>query len=116
MLVDNKVGVLTLQTVEFETRRYRNTTEEDRKAGRLTNFLHRQERLLYVSLYILMNLAEDVNIEVKMVKKGALDRHSEKLTKSKIELVDRETSSYILMNLAEDGQKRCVWGVQHSEK
>lgn len=31
-------------------------------------FLHRQEKLLYIAFYVLMNLAEDIAIETKMVQ------------------------------------------------
>lgn len=42
------------------------TSEEKARAKKLTDFLQQQERLLFVCFYILLNLAEDFAIELKM--------------------------------------------------
>ena len=36
-------------------------------------FVFPQDRVLFVAFYVLLNLAEDVTVERKMVKKGLID-------------------------------------------
>lgn len=78
ILLDSKIGDTTMRIVDLECKRYEMAA--DGVAAKRT-FLARQERLLFVAFYILMNMAEDLQIEVKMVNRdivryllGALGR------------------------------------------
>lgn len=53
-----------------------------------TKKIHRkQEKVFFVGLYILMNLAEDISVERKMVKKGLLDLLIQSLDRSSSDLL-----------------------------
>lgn len=53
-----------------ETRESENISLEDQKImNELTKLINKQEQLLRVAFYLLLNLAEDIKVEMKMVNK-----------------------------------------------
>lgn len=73
VLLQNKIGDATMKVIDLEVKRYEFTMREfkgKKSTPKLAQILSKQERLLYVSFYILLNLAEDLNIELKMVNRG----------------------------------------------
>ena len=94
ILISSKIGATTMQIISHENKRYALTIEErerstksqkldsDRGGESMSSitldddemkfvlFLHRQEKLLYICFYVLLNLAEDLEIETKMVQLG----------------------------------------------
>lgn len=87
MISHFKVGALCMQIVEFEVKRCE-VWKEDLKAKKsadkrdketeksfikLQILMRKQEQLMRVSIYLLLNLAEDVKTEVKMVNRGIVD-------------------------------------------
>lgn len=46
--------------------------QREREVTRQKQFIRKQDRLLFVGFYILLNLAEDANVERKMLKKGLI--------------------------------------------
>ena len=82
-----------MKVISLETRKYSNRVgsmkdcSEESEQTRLWKFLHRQEKLLYVAFYILLNLAEDIKIEFKMVRRGIVKLLSQSLTRENDNLV-----------------------------
>mmetsp|Transcript_31900 Transcript_31900/g.54015 ORF Transcript_31900/g.54015 Transcript_31900/m.54015 type:complete len:954 (+) Transcript_31900:99-2960(+) len=81
MLLRNKVGDTTMKLLELERKRYNhkiNIWKQELKAGTLgeegkekaARWLKKQEHLLYIAYYILLNVAEDSNVQVKMVRRN----------------------------------------------
>jgi len=84
LLLTNKVGETTMKILDLERKRYdhrmgrwkdakaagRFGEEETRKAVKV---LEKQEHLLYISYYILLNLAEDSQIQVKMIQRDIVE-------------------------------------------
>jgi hypothetical protein len=74
ILVNNKIGAATIKIIDMEIKRYEGKYTEDGKADKSIDIkkdparLEKQERLLFVCFYILLNLAEDTAIELKMKK------------------------------------------------
>ena len=75
-----KVGSLVMDIVEYEIHRYKqfleeakkkNESEEAAKSERRFNvFVSKQDQALRVSIYLLLNLAEKIDVEEKMKRKG----------------------------------------------
>lgn len=79
VIMTYNVGSIVLKTVEYEEQRYQelqrklrepNSTPSDVK--KINAMFHKQEKLLYVCFHILLNLAEDVNVELKMKKRNII--------------------------------------------
>jgi len=81
ILINAKIGATTMQIISHENKRYELAMAErstrldaseklDDDALAFVLFLHRQEKLLYICFYVLLNLAEDLAIETKMVQLG----------------------------------------------
>lgn len=77
LLLNNKVDDSTMRILELEHTRYQHRLAKWRKEGKniqekdqrkAAKSLHKQEHLLYISYYILLNLAEDSKIQVKMIQ------------------------------------------------
>lgn len=87
LLLDNKVEQSTIKIIQLEAKRYQHRVaswkqpsggggdaaatarEEELAAG-----LHKQEHLLYISYYILLNLAENTTVQVQLIEKQLLRR------------------------------------------
>jgi len=96
ILIQNKIGDTCLRQINLENKRYDVRVAEmnkskDRDADlKLTRFLKRQEKLLYVCFYILLNLAEDINLEIKMVNRN--------ITGLLLKLLDRTNVDHRLLD------------------
>jgi len=68
LLLQNKLGDTSMRIIDLELKRFDVWHREGTLAlnGKL---LEKQERVLYVCFFILLNLAEDPKIEVKMVSR-----------------------------------------------
>jgi hypothetical protein len=85
ILLQNKIGYTTMNIINLEIKRYdMKTSEPNADRQKLTQYLQKQEKLMFVCFYILLNLAEDNTIEYKMKQKkvikqlvGTLKRENE---------------------------------------
>ena len=73
ILANYRIGALTMKVVELELKRTRHKAEERQKA--------RQDKIIFVALHLLINLAEDVSVEKKMVKKNLVQMLTENLSR-----------------------------------
>ncbi|KAL0482488.1 kinesin-associated protein [Acrasis kona] len=68
-----KVGVIVMKTIDYEEKRFNELMKELKAKNvnqdRLNLMLQKQEKLLYVCFHILLNLAENIEIEIKMKEK-----------------------------------------------
>jgi hypothetical protein len=76
ILLQNKIGDTTMRIVDLEIKRYELKAQERGAAAAKKNakYFQKQERLLFVCFYILLNLAEDTAIELKMKSRNII-RH-----------------------------------------
>lgn len=73
ILLHNKIGDTTMKIVDLEIKRYSMKKDKEGKdPKKLAKNLQKQERLLFVCFYILLNLAEAHNIEIKMVNRSII--------------------------------------------
>ena len=90
-ILENQMGDATMRIVDLETKRHDDRLETIKEQGELDEFTERrlalaerkQDRLLYVCFYMLLNLSEDPSVERKMKKRNisvylckALERRS----------------------------------------
>lgn len=69
ILLHNKIGDTTMRIVKLEIDRYKARCQDDKfdkDEKKKAKYLQKQERLLFVCFYILLNLAEDTAVELKM--------------------------------------------------
>ncbi|KAJ2999415.1 Kinesin-associated protein 3 [Globomyces sp. JEL0801] len=59
--------------------------------SKFQNMLRKQDQLLFVSFHLLLNLAEDLNIEVKMIKRD--------IVKYLVDMLDRSTPELLILVL-----------------
>jgi hypothetical protein len=89
ILLQNKIGDTTIKIIELEIKRY--DLRIDKKKDVIEpEFLQQQERLLFVCFYILLNMAEDVNIELKM--------KSRKIMKHLIKMLKRTNPDHMFLD------------------
>jgi hypothetical protein len=74
ILLTNKVGDTTMRIVDLEIKRYELKAQERGAAAAKKNakYFQKQERLLFVCFYILLNLAEDTAVELKMKNRNIM--------------------------------------------
>eukprot|EP01083_Nonionella_stella_P012630 35777_1 len=87
ILLDNKIGDTCMRAIALEMKRYDNKSTKKTPA-----FLCRQEKLLYVAFFVLLNLAEDPAIELKMRARGVVSLLLQSLRRT-------DTQSYWLHEL-----------------
>jgi hypothetical protein len=64
------VGAIVMRTIDYEEKRFVELMKTKQSAKeKLAAMLQKQEKLLYVCFHILLNLAENIEIEVKMKEK-----------------------------------------------
>lgn len=68
ILLQNKIGDTTMRIIELELKRYE-IKMQDKSTKPSTSFVEKQDGLLFLCFYILLNLAEDAQIEHKMVER-----------------------------------------------
>ena len=93
ILSNYRVGALTMKVVELELKRTRHKAEERQKAAedmvevskkhemKEAILARRQDKIIFVALHLLINLAEDVSVEKKMVKKNLVVMLTENLNR-----------------------------------
>lgn len=109
IIMDNQVGALTMDLVDLEIKRTEHRAAEegispsmvaqkalDAASGavqlndrekRLLALIQKQDRLLYLCFYMLLNLSEDVGVERKMKKKNIVVYLVKMLERSNVELL-----------------------------
>mmetsp|Transcript_10146 Transcript_10146/g.17438 ORF Transcript_10146/g.17438 Transcript_10146/m.17438 type:complete len:799 (-) Transcript_10146:291-2687(-) len=94
VLLEHQIGDMTMRLVDLELKRADEreklekkeppTEAKQRKAMMVTR---KQDKLLYVCLYLLLNLAEDVNIERKIKKRNVVAYLAKVLERRNVELL-----------------------------
>ncbi|KAJ3093007.1 Kinesin-associated protein 3 [Quaeritorhiza haematococci] len=80
IITANKIGDMCLRIADQEFQRHRSQNpdnnslirELEQEHRKFQAMLRKQDQLLFVSFHLLLNLAEDVNIEVKMIKRDII--------------------------------------------
>eukprot|EP00605_Chrysophyceae_sp_TOSAG23-4_P001178 GSChrysophyteH1.ASY1.ANO1.1286.1 assembled CDS len=73
LLANYRVGMLTMKVVEYEVKRWEHRTGDSEAARERRIQTKKQEKMLFCAFYLLLNLAEDVVVERKMLNKGLLE-------------------------------------------
>ncbi|KAL0039405.1 hypothetical protein WJX79_006988 [Trebouxia sp. C0005] len=109
LLVENQVGVLTIDILDLEIKRTEHRVKEEgvsiaaaavkeaqglatEKERRLLAVTQKQDKLLYLCAYLLLNLSEDPDIERKMQKKSTVVYLVKMLDRTNIELLILSTA------------------------
>ena len=93
LISENQVGDAAIKLIDLETKRadeYRELEAKglsEDKAAQLAVAYARQDRLLYVAFYMLLNLAEDTAIERKMKKRNIVAYLAKALDRQNVELL-----------------------------
>mmetsp|Transcript_31985 Transcript_31985/g.38691 ORF Transcript_31985/g.38691 Transcript_31985/m.38691 type:complete len:802 (+) Transcript_31985:194-2599(+) len=90
VILEHQVGDMTMRLIDLELKRAdeREKAEADaKKKNKASNATRKQDKLLYVCLYLLLNLAEDVNIERKMKKRNIVVYLVKVLDRRNVELL-----------------------------
>lgn len=74
VLAHHKIGALSMQIVDYELKRWEAWNAEarsgdERSVRRLTFAIRKQQQLIATCLNLLLNLAEDIKVEMKMVNR-----------------------------------------------
>jgi hypothetical protein len=75
VLTANKIGNTALNVIDFELKRYEVRVRETRGESdyaRLQAYLFKQEKLLFVCFYILLNMSEDLAIELRIKQRKVI--------------------------------------------
>ena len=76
LLLSNHMGELTMKVVALEMKRFDVRMEEARGRKRLDKstqaFMAKQDRLLFLSFFLLLNVSEDTHIEMKMKERDLI--------------------------------------------
>eukprot|EP00494_Astrolonche_serrata_P022664 UN22921 len=72
ILLENKIGDTCMKITALEIKRYDIRKMETTQDSQYVKFLLRQEKLLHVCFYLLLNLSEDMRIQLKMVKRNII--------------------------------------------
>lgn len=96
VIAEYKVGSICLDLVEYELRRHAHWREElsrapddERSRRKFMGLTRRQDQLLRVCLYLLLNVAEEPRSEIKMVNRG--------LVPMLVECLEREQTDLLLI-------------------
>ncbi|XP_077495305.1 kinesin associated protein 3 isoform X2 [Amblyomma americanum] len=96
VIAEYKVGSICLDLVEYELRRHAHWKEElsrapddERSRRKFVGLTRRQDHLLRVCLYLLLNVAEESRSEIKMVNRG--------LVPMLVECLEREQTDLLLL-------------------
>ena len=109
LIMDHQVGAMTMDLIDLEIKRSElrandegispaeiaqkvmeaangavQLTERERK---LIGIIQKQDRMLYLCFYMLLNLAEDVSVERKMKKKSIVPHLVKMMDRSNVELL-----------------------------
>jgi hypothetical protein len=72
VLAQHQAGLMCMKIIEHEIRRAKVMDAEVKDKKALAAKKHRQDRVLFVCFHVLLNLAQDLNVEVKMLRKGLI--------------------------------------------
>lgn len=88
------VGSIVMKTIEYEHRRYMEIMKSlnhpktnKMREKKLYAMLAKQEKLLFVCFHILLNLAEDISVELKMKKKNIIPYLANMLMRDNVDLL-----------------------------
>ncbi|GAX77716.1 hypothetical protein CEUSTIGMA_g5159.t1 [Chlamydomonas eustigma] len=109
VIMDNQIGALTMDLIDLEIKRTEHRAAEEgispamvaqkaldastgqvqlqEREKKLLALIQKQDRLLYLCFYLLLNLAEDVGVEKKMKKKNIVVYLVKMLDRSNVELL-----------------------------
>lgn len=109
LIMDNQIGALTMDLIDLEIKRTEHRAAEEgispamvaqkaldastgqvqlqEREKKLLALIQKQDRLLYLCFYLLLNLAEDIGVEKKMKKKNVVVYLVKMLDRSNVELL-----------------------------
>eukprot|EP00232_Nephroselmis_pyriformis_P016886 CAMPEP_0182884136 /NCGR_PEP_ID=MMETSP0034_2-20130328/18803_1 /TAXON_ID=156128 /ORGANISM="Nephroselmis pyriformis, Strain CCMP717" /LENGTH=702 /DNA_ID=CAMNT_0025017309 /DNA_START=48 /DNA_END=2152 /DNA_ORIENTATION=+ len=104
VILENQIGNMAMTLIDLEIKRSELRANEDEsytkvpkrsaageelseKQQRVMNVIRKQDRLLYVCFYMLLNLSEDVSVERKMKKKNVTVYLVKMLERNNVELL-----------------------------
>uniref|UniRef100_A0A7S0RCX9 Kinesin-associated protein n=1 Tax=Chlamydomonas leiostraca TaxID=1034604 RepID=A0A7S0RCX9_9CHLO len=128
VIMDNQVGALTMDLIDLEIKRTEHRAAEegispamvaqkalDAASGavqlndrekKLLALIQKQDRLLYLCFYMLLNLAEDVGVERKMKKKNIVVYLVKMLDRSNVELLILATTFLKKMSIYKENKEK----------
>ncbi|XP_032235565.2 kinesin-associated protein 3 [Nematostella vectensis] len=102
IIIHYKVGAMCMQVMEHEITRYKSWTEElekkrtgknqkdyEKSYKKFLGLVKKQEQLLRVIIYLLLNLAEDAKVEMKMKNKGVVSML--------VQLLERDNADLLIL-------------------
>jgi ribosome-binding ATPase YchF (GTP1/OBG family) len=113
IITTNKVGDMCLRVTDLELSRFNLLVQDIQKCEKkaqstpndktiisklslehqkFQNVIRKQDQLLFVSFHLLLNLAEDLSIEVKMIKRD--------IVKYLINMLDRSTPELLVLSVS----------------
>eukprot|EP00892_Ulva_mutabilis_P011239 jgi/Ulvmu1/8488/UM044_0022.1 len=132
IIMDNQVGAMTLDLVALEIQRTELRTQEHGlspseiaakvmesqsgmteltvKERKLINVIQKQDRMLYMCFYLLLNLAEDAAVERKMKKKGIVSHLLRMLERSNVELLILAVTFLKKLSIYKDNKDQMLKG------
>lgn len=130
IIMDNQVGALTMDLIDLEIKRTEHRAAEEginpsmvaQKAldaaqgtvqlndreRKLLTLIQKQDRLLYLCLYMLLNLSEDVGVEKKMKKKNVVVYLVKMLDRSNVELLILATTFLKKLSIYKENKEKMV--------
>lgn len=128
LILDNQIGALTMDLIDLETKRTEHRAAEENispamvaqkaleasmgqvKLGerekKLLALIQKQDRLLYICFYMLLNLAEDVGVEKKMKKKNIVVYLVKMLDRSNVELLILATTFLKKLSIYKENKEK----------
>jgi hypothetical protein len=126
--MDNQVGALTMDLIDLEIKRTEHRAAEEgispamvaqkaldaangtvqlqEREKKLLALIQKQDRLLYLSFYLLLNLAEDVDVEKKMKKKNIVVYLVKMLDRSNVELLILATTFLKKLSIYKENKEK----------
>mmetsp|Transcript_6170 Transcript_6170/g.13429 ORF Transcript_6170/g.13429 Transcript_6170/m.13429 type:complete len:806 (-) Transcript_6170:755-3172(-) len=128
IIMDNQIGALTMDLIDLEIKRTEHRAAEegispamvaqkalDAATGavqlhdrekKLLALIQKQDRLLYICFYMLLNLAEDVGVERKMKKKNIVVYLVKMLDRSNVELLILATTFLKKLSIYKENKEK----------
>lgn len=128
IIMDNQVGALTMDLIDLEIKRTEHRAAEEgispamvaqkaldaangtvqlqEREKKLLALIQKQDRLLYLSFYLLLNLAEDVDVEKKMKKKNIVVYLVKMLDRSNVELLILATTFLKKLSIYKENKEK----------
>lgn len=128
LILDNQIGALTMDLIDLETKRTEHRAAEENispsmvaqkaleasvgqvklteREKKLLALIQKQDRLLYICFYMLLNLAEDVQVEKKMKKKNIVVYLVKMLDRSNVELLILATTFLKKLSIYKENKEK----------